>query len=183
MLKVTRVVLLLAIAAMLTAPMAAQENEKKKKRNKGKRQPQNPVMAMLKQIELSDDQKPQIEEIAKEFGPKLMALQKKNTEILTEEQVKARREVQAELRKKGTKGREAQKAVTDALKLTAEQKSQMESVQKERRALQQQVVAKLNEVLTDDQKAKVPALKRGKGRKTSDKRKGKKKKKKEDNDE
>ena len=170
--------LLLAICTAIIAPTLAQDKQKRKK-GKGNRKGQaasKSVMSLVKDVNLTADQKPKVAAIAKEWGPKLQAATKKRNGILTAEQKKAQSAARKQAVKDGKNGREAQKAAMDALKLTKEQKEKFTAAQKEYRELRASVVKKIGELLTDEQKAKVPGLRKRKG-KGKGKGKGKKKKK------
>lgn len=106
-------------------------------------------------IELSADQKEKVAGLKKEYTPQFAALQKKNREILTPDQVKARRAAMKEAKDAGKKGKELRDAVSSALKLSDDQEKQMKEVSTETRKLNGEVRGKLATVLTADQLAKI----------------------------
>ena len=98
--------------------------------------------------------------------PKLVELNKKAGTIITPEQRKARSAASKKAKADGKKGKAARAAVNAAVKLSAEQKKALAEVNKARQVVIRAARAKFVEILTDEQKAKLP------------KKKGKKKKKK-----
>jgi Spy/CpxP family protein refolding chaperone len=156
--------LVLTLAVVLAMPAAAAEDKKKKKKKKGRRAPA--AVRVTKGIELTADQKKQVAAINKEFAPKLLELNKKAGTIITPEQRKARSVAFKKAKADGKKGKEARAAVNAAVNLSAEQKKALAEVNKARQVIFTAARAKFVEILTDEQKAKLP------------KKKGKKKKKK-----
>ena len=157
-------VICLCTIAILSGSAFAQEETKKKRRNR-KRGNQSPVMALMKDIELTDEQKEQLKPIAKEFDPKLMEINKENQSFLTDDQKKAQSEVRKANKEAGLKGKEAQAKLTAALNLTDEQKTQRKETQKKRMTVMKELRGKLAEILTDEQKTKVQGMQpRGKGK-------------------
>ena len=156
--------LVLTLAVVLAMPAAAAEDKKKKKKKRGRRTPS--AVRVPKGIELTADQKKQVATINKEFAPKLVELNKKAGTIITPEQRKARSAASKKAKADGTKGKAARAAVNAAVKLSAEQRKALAEVNKARQVVSRAAHAKFVEILTDEQKAKLP------------KKKGKKKKKK-----
>ncbi len=169
----------LVVVCLLALPAYAAQKAGKGKR-RGKRAAQVQVLKQwLKDIQLTDEQKEKVEELVKEFGPKLAELRKQQETILTPEQIQARKEALQKAKEAGKKGRELFKAGQEALKLTDEQKQKMEELRKKRMELLRQLREKLESFLTDEQKAKLPKLRGhgGKGaRKGHGRRRGGKKK-------
>ena len=155
--------LVLTLAVVLAMPAMAAE-EKKKKKKKGRKAPA--AVRVPKGIVLTADQKKQVAAINKEFAPKLVAINKKGATIVTPEQRKARSAASKKAKADGKKGKAARAAVNAAVKLSAEQKKALAEVNKARQVVIRAARAKFVEILTDEQKAKLP------------KKKGKKKKKK-----
>jgi len=126
--------------------------------NEGKKGKKNadPTAAMAKKLEgaeLTADQKAKYEVIAKEHGPKLKAALDKVNSLLTPEQIKARNEAMKASKAAGKKGKEAQDAVDEALKLTDAQKKAKADADKELREVQTAFNKAVAEILTDAQKA------------------------------
>lgn len=172
--KLARLVLTLAVAAILVAPAAAQNKKKKRKKGRKKARALNVVrLPRAVQETLSDEQKSKIAAINKEYAPKLAELFKKRNAILTPEQRKAQREAQRSARQAGKRGKALRDAVAEAVKLSDDQKKQQREIGKQLRALQQQARTKVLAVLTDEQKAKLRAKRGKKGKKGKKKRKKK----------
>jgi len=173
--KFARLVLTLMLAAVLVAPlMAADKDKKKKKRKKGKKARVVNVVRLPKSVRdtLTDEQKKQIAAINKQYAPKLVELVKKRAGIITPDQRRARAEAIKAARKAGKKGKELRKAVADSVKITDEQKKQMQALRKEFRSLRAEVNKKVRALLTDDQRAKLkPVRKKGKGKKARKRKK------------
>lgn len=179
--KAFQLTLALTVAFAMLAPAIAQDAEKKKGKNKGKKQrgASASVMALIKGVKLTDEQKPKVEALAKEWGPKLAAANKKKQEILTDEQKKAQQDARKKAAADGKKGRDLQKAVSASYTLSAEQKTKYTAATKETNELRTAILKKVSELLTDEQKAKIPAL----NKKNKDGKKGKGKKKKDEDKE
>jgi hypothetical protein len=109
----------------------------------------------LPEIEFSEDQQMKVQEIRKEFVPKLTENQKKWDGVITPEQVQARRDALQKARSEGKEGRELQNAANAAVKLTDEQREQRAAVQKERDELSAQIRTKLIALLTEEQRRAV----------------------------
>jgi Spy/CpxP family protein refolding chaperone len=115
----------------------------------------DPIGMMLRGITLTDAQKPQVEELKKEYGPKYKEAFGKLDDILTDEQKKARKAAVKEAKEAGKEPWDVHKAGRDAVQLTDEQKKKMaENWQKNakaRQALDKEVREKLLKVLTPEQ--------------------------------
>ena len=155
MLKLWNCVLALSISAMLLSPTMA-DDAKPKKPKAGTARKEQPAVQLPKEIELSDEQKPKIAELEKEFAPKMKELREKLDKVLTEDQKKARSEVTKEARTSGKKRKELQLAIKDATKATEEQQKQIDEVEKMITEMRQQIRAKVEPILTDEQKTKLP---------------------------
>ena len=137
------------------------------------------ILRMLKAagVELTADQKAKVEEVQKEFRPKMQAVQQKHEGILTDEQKKARAEAMKAVRESGKKWQEARKAVEDAVKLTDEQKAKMADVQKEMGELRKETHEKVMAILTPEQqeqlKKKMAEGRKPREEKAKDKESGK----------
>lgn len=106
----------------------------------------------LPEIEFSEEQQMKVQEIRKEFLPKLTENRKKWDGVITSEQVQARREALQKARSEGKEGRELQNAANAAIKLTDEQRNQRAAAQKERDELSAQIRTKLIALLTEEQR-------------------------------
>lgn len=167
MLKATKTLMTLALILACVASVDAAD-KKKKKGKKGARV-RIQALQLPDSIDLSAEQKEKVAALKKEYTPKFTALFKKNREILTEDQAKARQKAVKEAREAGKKGKEAREAVNSALDLSDEQKKQMKELSGEIRSLNGEVRGKLMKVLTEEQRAKVKPAKGAKKKKKKDK--------------
>uniref|UniRef100_A0A7C4QPP8 Periplasmic heavy metal sensor n=1 Tax=Schlesneria paludicola TaxID=360056 RepID=A0A7C4QPP8_9PLAN len=152
--KVVLTVLCVGIAAGSVA--VAQDAQKKGKKNTPGAN--SSVFQLPKEVSLTAEQETKLDALKKEFGPKLAEVQKKLDDLLSPEQKQARKDAAAKAKSEKLKGKAAQEAIFGALKLSPEQKEKYEAAQKELQELQAKVRAKMAEFLTDEQKAKIPAL-------------------------
>ncbi|MCH8047685.1 MAG: hypothetical protein IID44_28665 [Planctomycetes bacterium] len=162
--SIAKNLLLMVLVLAVAAPLAAEDKKKKKK--PGKRPAARSRIQIPKGVELSAKQKEKVEALRKEYGPKFVALRKK--QALSKDVRGARAEAIKKAKAEGKKGKELRAAVAAAVPLTDEQKA----AQAKMRALQKEIRAAVMALLTDEQRAKLP--KRG------GKKKGEKKKKKKD---
>jgi len=187
MTSVVRGLLTLTLVALLAVAVQAQDKKAEKKPAKPK-DPYAGAFAFPKQVKLDDKQKEQIEKLQAEYSPKLAELAKKQTAIVPADRIKAANEARkkasdailtpdrvkaAKEATKGKKGKEAQQAYQEALKLTpeeqkqlkgvnkvydealnlsADEKKQLADVNKERGALIKEINTKKQAILTDEQK-------------------------------
>ena len=156
--------LVLTLAVVLAMPaMAAEEKKKKKKKKKGRKAPV--AVRVPKSITLTDDQKKQVAAINKEFGPKLAEVQKAVNGVISKEQRQARNAANKKAKADGVKGKLRNAAIQAALNLTDDQKAKMKELTKKRQDVQKAARAKFVEILTAEQKAKLPKKKKGKKKK------------------
>ena len=140
---------MLALAVLIAAPVWAAKEDKKKE--KGGR-------AIAKAFELptiitlSAEQMTKLAEVKQEFEPKLEELSKKQGNILTAEQKKARQEAAKAAKAAGKKGKEAQADIAAAVKLTDDQKKLQDEVEKELKELHGKIREKISSFLTAEQK-------------------------------
>ena len=148
----------LALAVLVVSPLWAAEDGKKKKDNDSKAVARS--FELPAAITLTDEQKGKLEEVKKEFEPKVKEVVKKQNEILTAEQRKARADAAKTAKAAGKKGKELQAELTAAMNLTEEQKKKQEEVGKELKDLNAQIREKISTFLTDDQKAQLKTRKK-----------------------
>jgi acetyl esterase/lipase len=143
--QVTRI---LIVFVAISSSLLAQEGDE--------RQPRDPLRRFfaLPDIEFSAEQQAKVDEIHKQFAPKLEEVQKKWDAIITPEQLQARREAFRKAREAGTQGRQLREAVEAAVKLTDEQRQQQASLQEERGKLVDEIRTQLIALLTDEQRAR-----------------------------
>ncbi len=104
------------------------------------------------ELKLTEEQQARLKEINAAFGTRQTELSKKRESILTEEQRTAQAEAAKQLREGNLSREEAGKLMADAVKLTPEQKSQVEAVDLEARQLNQESTTQKMAVLTDEQR-------------------------------
>lgn len=143
------------VFAIAIASPAYGQNAKQQQRA-AKRAAENVLFQFPKEITLTEEQQAKLKAIKDEYSPKLAAISTKQNEILTEEQRTARTEVGKANREAKKTGKEAQAAIETALKLTDEQKTKWTATQKEMQELRKVVEQKKAELLTEEQKAKLP---------------------------
>ena len=153
-----KLVLSVALSALLFSPALAEDKKPKKNKPNAARKEQ-PVVQLPKGIELTDEQKPKLAEIEKEFAAKMKEARENLDKVLTDEQKKARLEAQKEARTSGKKGKELQQAIKDATKATDEQQKKIEVAEKALAELRKEILEKVKPILTDEQKAKLPQRK------------------------
>jgi len=157
MMKTVRILLTVAIAMLMTAPLSAQQKQKKGARNRLSA----PARALaridklhksMEGMELSDDQKEAVKKIHEELGPKMKETLESLKEILTEEQQEAVKQAAEKAKDAGKKGWAFFKAVDAAVKPTDSQKTKLEEVGKKLDTLQKAVTKKIMALLTAEQK-------------------------------
>jgi Spy/CpxP family protein refolding chaperone len=154
--RVVSTVLALAVSLAVVGSLFAQEKGKK-----GPREGKRPggaierIDGMVKNLNLTDDQKAKLEEIKKEYGPKLKEAGQKMETILTPEQKKARQEAAKAAKQAGKSREEVQKEAQAAMNVTDEQKAKMADARKAIGALQKEVHEKVMSILTPEQKAQL----------------------------
>ena len=165
--KSCQFVLALALVFGLVTPGLCQDAKAKRLKPNAARKDRSSVH-LPKDITLTDEQKKKVEEIEKEYAPKMKDLHEKLKKVLTEEQKKARHNVTKDAKTGGKRGKEVQQAVKEAMKLTEEQQKEHKAIESKIRELRQEILEKVKPTLTDDQKAKLPHRKVA-GRKPKDK--------------
>lgn len=167
-----------ALAALLVAPVMAQDEAKAKNKDK-KKGGGSAAMQLIKQlgpVGLTEDQTNKIKEMGK---ASMEALNKMKEEAgITTEVMKKRAEASKAVKESGKKGKEMAAAIAEKAGLSKEQMEVFGKMNTARQKLQREVVA----MLTDEQKAKLPEkmqrLMKAGGKKASGKKGGAKKKKK-----
>jgi hypothetical protein len=144
---------LLAVAFLLAVPAAADDKKDAAKTADKKDAPKaDAAFNIDKRVTLDDKQKAQLEELMKEFGPKLKEIQAKIDVVMTPD----RKKIAAEARKKaaddGKKGKEISEAVSAALNLNAEDQAKLKEAQAERQKLVKEINEKKMGLLTEEQK-------------------------------
>jgi len=145
-----RILSVFCLAALLGT---AQADEKKPdKKAPDKKDPNAAVFAFPKQIKLDEKQQAKVEELKKEYTPKLNELNDKLAKILTPERVKSASEARKAAAKDGKTKKEQAQAFEEALKLNDDEKAQRKDIQQARKKLQAEILTKKLALLTDEQK-------------------------------
>src|SRR5262249_7368644 len=133
------------LALILATAVSAEE----KKKDEPKKPAVNPIFTFNKNMKpaATEEQTKKLEEIQKEYAPKLSELQKKIAVTRTRDRVKAANEAA-----KGKKGKEAQEARDAALKWTDDEKKQLGDLRKEAAKVNGEITKKKMALLTDEQK-------------------------------
>jgi Spy/CpxP family protein refolding chaperone len=154
-------VLLVVVALFVAVSLASAQDDGGKKKGKRGQGPFDPFR-MVERLNLTDEQKAKVADVKKEFGDALAAAQKKAA--LTDDQRKAGQEAAAKAREAGKSREEVRQAVQDAQKLTDDQKKGRTEMME----IMGKIREKFNSFLTDEQKAKMKAGKKGKGKPKSE---------------
>jgi hypothetical protein len=154
--RVTRIVCLSVIVAILPAVPAFAQKAAKKQARAANRKATTQLFEFPKEITLTEEQQAKVKALKEEYGPKVDAAAKKLDEVLTAEQRTARAQAAKANRDAKKTGKEAREAVNAALKLTAEQQAKWDAAQKEMQELRRTVEQKKRDLLTAEQQAKLP---------------------------
>lgn len=162
----------LIILTLVVSVAMGQDGEKKKRRQR-----KDPAVLLAnrkikqfeKKIQLTDEQKTKINEIAKASQQEVKAATDAVTAVLTPEQVELRKTLSKKATEAKMKWGERQAMILAKLELSDEQKTKYEEANKKARAVQKQFQGKLVELLTDEQKAAIAPKKRNrkKGKKAA----------------
>ena len=160
--RTARIVLVMAVAMLIAAPLLAQERKQGNEGRRGRGNPTRRALLMMErlrtaigELDLTAEQKEKLDKVREEMGPKMREIWGKANEILTEEQRNAAGEVMKKNKEAGKKGREAIVAVEAAIKLTDEQKPKMDKVGEELIKLQREAMKKITKILTPEQREKL----------------------------
>lgn len=143
-------------------PAAAKGDAAKKgdaRKGKGRKAPSVSSL-FLRGIELTDEQKKAVAPIDTEFAAKLAESRKAQLSILTDDQKKAQQAAFAKLRAAGKDAtpeqrKALQKEIQGTIKLSDEQKAKQAGLRKAQGELRATYLAKVDSILTADQKAKL----------------------------
>lgn len=148
--------LLLAVIA----PVSAAEEPAKGKKDPVEQQVQR-RFELPEAVSLTEEQKPKLEAIRKEFASKVKEQIEKREGSLTAEQKEARKAAQKAARQAGKKPKEIQEAAFAALKLSGDQLKQYTAAEEELKKFDKEIRSKIEEVLTAEQKASLKKAKDG----------------------
>jgi Spy/CpxP family protein refolding chaperone len=110
----------------------------------------------LKPVTLTDEQKSKLEDLKKEYAPKLKEAYAKE-DVLTPEQKKAGQDAQKAAKAAGKKGQDLKAAVADAVKKTDDQQKKEDEARKARTAVQNDMHKRIVALLTPEQRAQIAA--------------------------
>jgi hypothetical protein len=142
-----------ALALLAVAPLAADDKKDAAKAAEKKDAPKgDPAFNVDKRITLDEKQQAQVEELKKEYGPRLKEIQAKIDAVITPERKKLAAEATKKAADEGKKGKELKEAATAALNLNAEDQAKLKEAQAERQKLVKEISQKKMDFLTDEQK-------------------------------
>jgi Spy/CpxP family protein refolding chaperone len=130
-----------------TEKLQALKGERKERRHEGLCE----RIAHLRDVDLTDAEISQIENIQKEFRPKIVKAMDGLKGLLSDEQKKAREE--------GLKAGKKRREILASLRFTDDQKQKETAVSKEVATIVREEMEKIKDVLTEEQQAKLPELK------------------------
>jgi Spy/CpxP family protein refolding chaperone len=139
------------VQAVLTPEQKEKLATLKEERKEGRVEHLAERIAHVRELGLSEAERTKIEEIRKEFHPKIVKAMEGLQGILTAEQKTAREEA--------LKGGKKRREVIASLKLTEDQKEKVETVGKELRSLVHEEMEKIRGVLSEGQKEKLQEFK------------------------
>lgn len=142
----------LSVCCLAVLLGAAPAQDKKPEKKKPKDDPISAAFAIPKKITLDEKQQAKLEELKKEYTPKLKELFQKLDKILTPEKVKAAEAARDVAAAEGKKKKELQEVYEQALKLTDEEKAQRKEILSALKRLQGEIRTKKINMLTDEQK-------------------------------
>ncbi|HUQ71333.1 MAG TPA: hypothetical protein VM165_17525 [Planctomycetaceae bacterium] len=151
------IVLGLAAGLIAMTALSADAQDKKGKKNAAAGAGSQ-AFQLPKEVTLTAEQQAKLDALKKEHGPKLAELQKKVDDLLSPEQIQARKDAVAKAKTEKLEGKSRREAIESALKLTPEQKAKWDAANKDLQAKTTEVRGKIAEFLTDEQKEKVPNL-------------------------
>jgi Spy/CpxP family protein refolding chaperone len=119
------------------------------------------IQKMLEGLTLTEGQKAKLEEVAKQFNPRMSAVLQK-LDVLTPEQTKAREDAIKVARAAGKRGKDIRDAIDAAVQLTDEQKARQTEAKRELADLNKQLLDEVMSVLTPEQREQLKKLLQGK---------------------
>jgi Spy/CpxP family protein refolding chaperone len=146
-------VLVATISLAIVGVLAAAEQGKGAK-GKGSNTAPGIFYFVLK-LDLTADQKAKVDELQKQYGPKLQEGFQKQQDLLTDEQRKAQQDATKAARDAGKSDTEARAAGQAAVSLTEDQKAKRAEIQKEMAPLMKEAREKVTALLTPEQQEKL----------------------------
>ncbi len=150
-----------AAAAVQGADAAATEQKKERKRDKKR----DVVAKMVENIDLTADQQVKVEEIKREFQPKLADLAKRRAAIMTEDRRAKEKELRKAAKDAGKTNKESRAEIAAALALSPPEREQITTIEREDRQLRGEITSRIRAFLNDEQKAKLPEPRKEKKKK------------------
>ena len=136
---------------VLTAEQKAKLETLKEERTEKRLEGLAARIARLKDLDLTEDEAAKIQDIRKEYRPKIVKAMEGLKGLLTDEQKQAREE--------GLKAGKKHGEVLTSLNLTGDQKEKIAAACKDVHAAVKEELEKIKDVLTEEQQAKLPELK------------------------
>jgi Spy/CpxP family protein refolding chaperone len=155
MFKAMSAMLALAVSLAIVGSLAAAEKPKRPEGPRGWQPGFERIEMMVKDLNLTDEQKAKVAELKKEYTPKFKEAVDTLDGILAPEQKKARDDAMKTARDAGKRGREVFQAGVDAMKLTDEQKTKRDDAFKALQAVGKEAREKVVALLTPEQKEKL----------------------------
>ncbi|MDB4380855.1 hypothetical protein N9Z70_05645 [Mariniblastus sp.] len=157
------VALLLCFATVAVAQDDAKKGkDKKKARAAGSAN--SYIMKAFKSVEMTDEQKKKAEAVLAKYDGEMKDARKAVVSVLSKDENKAKNEARKEAAKAGLKGKEMTEAVEKAMGLSEDKMAKYREALKKPAAVTKKVKDEIMALLTDDQKAKMPAPKKAKAR-------------------
>jgi Spy/CpxP family protein refolding chaperone len=167
--RMVRIVLILAVALLMALPVMAQEKKKGKRGQRGF----DVVQLWLRGVTLTDEQKPKVDALKKEYEPKLAEAGKK-MDVRTDDQKKAAADAEKAALDAGKSRREAAADARAAVTLSDEQKAKRKEAGAAMQTLMTEMRGKVMDLLTAEQKEQVQKnideMKKGFGKKRGEKK-------------
>jgi hypothetical protein len=141
-----------AAAAVQGADEAAQEQKKSKRKGRDR----DVIAKMVENINLTADQQVKLEQVKREFQPKLADLAKRRGSIMTDDRRAKEKELRKAAKDAGKSGKEVRAEIAAALALSPAERDQMTAIEREDRQLRGEITSRIHAFLNDEQKAKLP---------------------------
>lgn len=153
----TKIWSLAVLMTMVCLATGLQAEEKPARKPTGQGGGGGQLLSLPPGIELTAEQTSQVDKIRQKYQEQAKELQSKQNQLMTAEQRKARTELMKSAREAGKSPAEIREAAKSLeTNYTAEQKEKLDSLRKESQQLRQKFLAEASEVLTAEQKAKLP---------------------------
>ncbi len=141
-----KIIILAACLFVFSLPCQAAKAESKPKKLPN-------VVRVPKGIELSEDQKSEVEALNQKWAPEFVEIRKEASQVITKEQKKLRGQAVKVARDSGKKGIEFKKAVEEAIGMTPEQVAEQDEVNKKMAKINKDIRTELYALFTEEQLA------------------------------